>query len=198
MPFINWQSNIPQLAVRTAVERPGSLGMVGSIRAKLNAENATPEAYAALPEYMQEEMATAIAKDTWLMPQGFGTSDVGGQASAIPKDIKKVAGVGKNIIEGGQMKFPKYAELMEQPSDIVGQLASMSYPQWSLLYSAASGYDPFTGRKITDWRRYLTGKVPPARIPMLIADITQKKPGWQSRLVSFFGFKFYDKPTGKK
>lgn len=198
MPFINWQSNIPQLAARTLIERPGSLGMVGSIRAKLNDANATPEAYEALPNYMKEEMATAIAKDTWLMPQGFGTSDIGGQAAALAKDIEAARGVGKNVLKGGRQEFPEYKEMLRQPSAVAGQLASMSYPQWSVLYSAVSGFDPFTGQKIMDWRKYLAGKVPIARIPVLAYEIYTKKPGWQGRVVSFLaGIKTYEKPTGK-
>lgn len=196
MPFINWQTNIPQLAVRTAVERPGSLGVVGTIRARLNEHNATPEAYKKLPDYMRNELATAIAKDTWLMPQGFGTSDVGGQMSAVGEDAQALGPVAENLAKGGQLKLPPYRDLLHQNSAIAGQLASMSYPQWSLLYSSVTGKDPFTGNQITDWRKYLAGKVPALRIPTLAKEIYEKKPGWQGRVLSFIaGVKTYEKPT---
>ena len=78
-------------------------------------------------------------------------------------------------------------------------MASMSYPQWNLIYTAVAGHDAFTGRAIIGgdaWRRYLAGKVPAFRIPGLIKEIHDKKPGWQSRVVSFVaGVKTYEKPT---
>ena len=197
MPFINWQANIPQLAVRTAIERPGSLGMVGAIRATLNSENSTPEAYSKLPPYMKDEMATAISKDTWLMPQGFGTSDVGGQIAALGEDVGAAKGLVGEIAKGGRGEFPKYG--VDAKTAIGDQLASMSYPQWNLVYTAVAGHDPFTGQPIIggdEWRKYLAGKVPALKIPTLIKEIAEKKPGWQGRLVSFIaGIKTYEKPT---
>jgi hypothetical protein len=199
IPFINWQANIPQLAVRTAIERPGSLGMVGKVRSTLNEAIATPEAYEALPSYMKDDMATAIGTDQWLMPQGFGTSDVGGMAAPVGEDIEAAKGLVGEVVRGGKGEWPKYGEVPH--SQITDELASMTYPQWSLFYTAATGRDPFTGRMIVGgdaWRKYLAGKVPALRIPTLAKEIADKKPGWQGRVLSFVaGIKIYERPTGQ-
>lgn len=77
-PFINWDSQIGPLAVRTALERPGSLGMVGKLTSMQNeAQGFTPQDIANLGPDVEKQggIVTSATPDTAnvLLPQGIGT-----------------------------------------------------------------------------------------------------------------------------
>jgi hypothetical protein len=68
---------------------------------------------------------------------------------------------------------------------VTREVAGMTYPQWSIAYTAVTGNDAFTGHTVKDLNYWLNGKVPATRIPTLIREAIDKKPGWQNRIISF-------------
>lgn len=168
-PFINWKAQVPQLFVRSAIGRPGSLGQVGNIRSKLDAGFSVADSDR--KDYQVEQGAVAIGPNRDLVPQGVGQFDVNSMTAPVGKDLANVKrGLAGKTIMG---------------SAITDELASNSYPQYAITYAFATGRDPFTGWPIRDWGKFFIGKVPAAKIPLLVKDLAEKKPGAKERALSF-------------
>lgn len=161
VPFINWRMNIPQLFVRSAIERPGSFGMVGSIPRRINQlAGVSPDSLARLgPDVVSEGgIVEGPGKQPGTLrvaePQGFGTFDV----NDIVNDLK--AGPGG------------WARLA----------AANTFPQWSILAGEAvptgrgqAGYSFFLQKPY----EYPGGKASMTTAPAMLKALTVTPDGVQ-------------------
>jgi hypothetical protein len=132
VPFINWSANIPGLAARSFIEKPGSLGFIGRTRADINQRYGfTPEQQAALPDFLKQQLPVATPAGKFTMG-GYGTTDVNQMADAAMGGAPAIA---REI--GGRM-----------------------YPAFSVAAGAAFQKELLTNKSFfTDYRNQKTGEV---------------------------------------
>ena len=171
-PFINWDVTIPQVFAKTALGRPGSVGMVGNIRSAIGAKGDQDK----LPDYLRASGAVMTGPGRAYTPQAYGPYDIQQMTEAVGQDATKVSG----LLGGGKIDFYGLNTLRV--------LTSKGFPQAQVGYAALSGRDPWTGfplRTGPQWARFIEGKVPLLRIPRLMYDLKTNKPGAVDRLRSF-------------
>lgn len=153
IPFVNWLSQIVPLVGRTALERPGSMGIIQSAIEKQNkAQGFTPAATAQLGKDIQDQGGVVVGrtlegKIKILKPTGYGSYDANSLlAPVLNRDV-----VG-----------------------MVDELASRGYPQINVPYSLLRGKDLLTGAK-------LTGKPVPGPPALKLLFLTPQGKAWAER-----------------
>jgi hypothetical protein len=177
-PFINWTVNAPQVFARSAVLRPGSLGMLGNVRERQIEAKGGREKIDKLPDYLKQAGVVPLGGDRYLDPQGYGSFDVNRLAGAPFEDRPGRQGPGGGITD---------------------ELLNRAYPQYALAAAIREGRDPFTGfpiKGVKGWTKFLAGKVPATRIPILAYDLASGKKGSKERALSFLtGVKTVERKT---
>lgn len=166
-PFINWTVNAPQVFARSAILRPGSIGMLGNVRERQIEATGGRKNIEALPDYLKQAGAVPLGGGRYLDPQGYGSFDVNRLAGAPFEDRPGRQGPGGGVTD---------------------ELLNRAYPQYALAAAIREGRDPFTGfpiKGVKGWSKFLAGKVPATRIPILAYDLASGKKGAKERAISF-------------
>jgi hypothetical protein len=180
MPFINWSTTIPQVFVRSVVQRPGSVGVLGNVRQRA-VESVGTQEYAALPDYLKAQSAIPIGGGQSFIPQGYGSTDVSGMVDALASSVAEAKDFPRLAREG------KWQEIQRKvaATPALREVIQRSFPQYGITYAAFTGVDPLTGYPVHDWPKFLARSAPYLRIPNLISDLRAGKKGSRERLMSF-------------